>query len=344
MRPFAYARPTTFAQALSLLSPTARPKGGGYDLLDLAKRDVATPAILVDLAHVEDDLPLDRIGAGRGAGPPDGPPNSGPEMVSVGARATLAAIAASPLVQEKCPALADAAREAATPQVRNVATAAGNLLQRPRCAYFRDPFFDCRKRGGTTCPAREGVHDEMAIFGNGVCCATHPSNLATALLALGAEVLVVTSVTPKVVNGRAARAAEFFVAPEEDPLREARIAPGELVREVRVPHAPASAYVEVNQKQSYDWASVACAVVLDVRDGKIADARVALGAVAPVPLLSKAAADALRGKSVRDEAAWAAAADAAVVGATPLPRNVHKVRQLRACVGRAVAAAAARSK
>lgn len=337
MKPFSYARPTTAAEALKLLSPTARPKAGGNDLLDLAKRGVSTPETFVDLS---------RVGGEHPAPPIDGITVAEGGQLEIGARVTLAQIVASPDVARIFPALADAAREAATPQIRNTATLGGNLLQRPRCAYFRDPFFDCLKRGGTSCPAREGVHDEMAIFGNAKCCATHPSNLAVALLVADAAVATITGLDPK--GGLAWRTLDledgFFVRPEDDPLREAAMSPGELLWAAYIPVAPVSAYVEVNQKQSYDWASVACAVVLNVDGGKVQDARVALGAVAPVPLLSKGAADALRGKALRDEAAWDAAAAAACEGATPLRDNRHKVRQLRTVVRRAIEAAAARAK
>ena len=323
MKPFSYVRPTTVADALKLLSATARPKGGGNDLLDLAKRGVSTPEVMVDL-H----------GLAAALAPQD--------TRALAGSATLAEICGE---ASRLPdALKDAAREAATPQIRNTATLAGNLLQRPRCAYFRDPFFDCLKRGGTSCPAREGVHDEMAIFGNARCCATHPSNLATALLALDAQVGIVEGVKPDgSAKLRIVPIAGLLVAPEKDPLREFEIAPGELLAFVFFERAsPVSAYVEVNQKQSYDWAAVACAVVLDVGGDKIKDAWVALGAVAPVPLLAKGAADALRGKLLHDTAAWDAAAAAACEGATPLPRNGHKVRQLRTVVRRAIEAAAKR--
>ncbi|MCE9634942.1 MAG: FAD binding domain-containing protein [Planctomycetes bacterium] len=339
MKPFSYARPTTAADVLKLLSPTARPKAGGNDLLDLAKRGVSTPATLVDLS---------RISVQEGGPRFDGVTVAEGGQLEIGARVTLAQIAASADVLRIFPALADAAAAAATPQIRNVATLGGNLLQRPRCAYFRDPFFDCLKRGGTSCPARDGVHDEMAIFGNAKCCATHPSNLATALLAAPQAGLATITVEIGAKGGLVWRTVElsdgFFVRPEDDPLIEAAIAPGELLWAAFVPAAPVSAYVEINQKQSYDWASVACAVVLDVEGDKIADARIALGAVAPVPLLSEPAAAALRGKGLRDTAAWDAAAAAATQGATPLARNGHKVRQLRAVVRRAIEAAVARSK
>jgi xanthine dehydrogenase YagS FAD-binding subunit len=329
MKPFAYARPETHEEARALLSPTARPKGGGMDLLDLAKGGIATPATMVDLSRI----PLyGKVGSAKGGG------------LLLGGGATLAALAASAEAGKACPALVDAASEAATPQVRHRATVAGNLLQRPRCVYFRDPYFDCLKRGGKTCPSREGNHEEGAIFGNGKCCAVHPSNLAVALSALGGQAdFLVGRDGQEEIHRLAQLDDSFWVAPEEDPLREARVGPGELLVHVAVPSSPASAYEEVNWKQSFDWASASAAVALKLAGGKVEDARVFLGFVAPIPLRSKAAEDALRGKTP-DEAAAAAAGKAATRGATPLPGNAHKVRHLEIAVRRAVLRAAARGR
>ena len=346
MKAFAYARPESVEQVLQLISPTQRPKGGGFDLLDLAKRGVSTPDVLVDLSRVSGTDPKALVGMALG--------DHG--EVTIGARVTLSQIAQSADIAENCPALADAAREAATPQVRNAATIAGNLLQRPRCAYFRDPFFDCRKRGGTTCPAMEGVHDEMAVFGNGLCCATHPSNLAVVLAAVRAEALIASSDRSKDAGKGAGAVAwrsteidsAFFVRPEEDPLREARVAPGELVWQITVPRAAASAYVEINHKQSYDWALVSCCAALDVFEGRIRSSRIVLGGVAPVPWRAEAAEQALISKSATMEATRLAAireaGAAAAKGATPLRDNRSKVRLIEVVVRRAIAAAYARAK
>ncbi len=335
MKAFAYARPRTLPQVTQILSPARRPKGGGFDLLDLAKRGVATPEAFVDLASLEgaEGEAFRAITAKQGGG------------FVLGAGATLAQIASSPLLLQGCPALSDAAAEAATPQVRNAATLAGNLLQRPRCAYFRDPHFDCLRRGGTTCPAMDGVHEEMAVLGNARCCAVHASNLATVLVALDAEAVAFTGakapgdrVTHKLASG-------FFLRPEDDPAgRDTILDPRHLLIEVSVQGAPASAYVEVNHKQSFDWAAAACAVVLRVSGGKVEEARVVLGAVAPVPWRCPGAEAALKGHAPGDAAAIAAAAEASIVGATPLRDNAHKVRLIRAVVRRAAEAAAARSK
>ena len=330
MKPFAYVRPATREEALALLSPTARPKGGGFDLLDLAKAGVSSPDTMVHLAAFQSTGAVDLDG--------DGVPHA---LIDPGI--TLAGLAGNGIVKEHCPAVSDAAGEAATPQVRNVATLAGNLLQRPRCVYFRDPFFDCLKRGGKTCPALEGNHAEAAIFGNGKCCAVHPSNLAAALAALGASVRLVSLLEGKVQERWVCVDEKFFVTPEEDPLREARLSPGDLIDAVSIPANRASAYVEVNQKQSFDWASASCAVALKMEGGKVKEARVVLGAVAPVPWLATEAGEALKGR-VPDEAAAKAAAEAAMKGATPLRDNGHKVAQVRAVVRRAVLKAAERAK
>ena len=327
MKPFAYARPKSLAEVHALLSPTARPKGAGMDLLDLAKNRVSTPDTLVNLAGVPD---LDALDVQAGG------------MANIGCRVTLATLASDPDVAQWLPALADAAGSAATPQVRSVATVAGNLLQRPRCPYFRDPFFDCLKRGGKTCPSKEGEHAEGAIFGNSLCCAVHPSNLAVALLALGGEMTISTGYDAKEGNRTRSAALDpsFFVEPKEDPLREARLEPGELIWMASVKTCKHSAYVEVDQKQSFDWASASAAVALEMEGDRVKSARIALGHVAPVPLLAEEAAAHLAGKGsgdfLRTHAAAREAAKLAVKGATPLRDNAHKARHLEICVGRAI--------
>ena len=335
MRPFAYARPKRMKEAFDLLAAGGCPKGGGYDLLDLAKGGHPTPSILVDMRGIEEGRMSFKVIVAADA------------HLEIGCTTTLADLVASPELGKVSPVLADAAASAATPQVRNVATVAGNLLQRPRCPYFRDLYFDCLKRGGRTCPAMEGDHGEGAVFGNSKCCATHPSNLATALLAMDAVLHLRSLRRGEVDVGkmdmRTIRAAEFFVTPEEDPSRENRLQPGEVIAAITSDHCPASAYVEVDQKQSFDWASASAAVALQMEGAKVKSARVALGAVAPVPLLSEAAAKALEGK-VPDEKAAEAASEAAVKGATPLRDNGHKVQHLRVCVKRAVLKAAERGR
>jgi xanthine dehydrogenase YagS FAD-binding subunit len=329
VKPFALALPRDRDEALALIGPDARPRGGGMDLVDLAKRGVSCPATWVDLRRVPG---LEGVAAADG------------EDTVVGARTTLAALAASERIRARHPALADAAGSAATPQVRAVATLAGNLLQAPRCPYYRDPFFDCLRRGGTTCPSREGEHREGAVLGNDACCAAFGSNLGPALVALGATVRVAAAAGEpgKPARVRDLPVADLFPAPGRG-ARASALEPGELALEVRLAPAPASAYVEVNFKQSFDWAAASCAAALVLEGGKVASARLVLGAAAPVPWRATAAEGLLAGR-VPDDAAARAAGAAAVRGATPLPGNGHKVRLLEVAVRRAILAAAARGR
>lgn len=333
MKPFAYVRPDSLVKAQALLSASRRPKGGGFDLLDLMKKGLLAPEGLVDLGGCGGYGEIHALG--------------GVGMLRVGGGVTLSALAASDLVAAWAPLLADAAGEAATPQVRNRATVAGNLLQRPRCAYFRDPFFPCRRRGGDACPAMEGEHVEGAIFDNSLCCAPHPSNLATALMAAESRVLVLQGVSKEGENVlRELPFDDLLAGPEEDGGSSSRLGDGEVLQAVEVPMAgrtKASAYVEVNHKQSFDWAAVSCAVVLRLGPtGTVSEARIVLGAVSPLPRRATAAEKALVGKAP-DEAAAEAAAKAAVEGATPLRDNGYKVRLVRSVVKRAILRAAARA-
>jgi xanthine dehydrogenase YagS FAD-binding subunit len=240
-------------------------------------------------------------------------------------------------VRQKFTALADAAGHAATPQIRNVATLGGNLLQRPRCWYFRSEDFNCRKKGGSVCYAHEGENQYHAVFGNEVCAIVHPSATATALVALGARLQLKG---PK--GAREVLLEDFFVTPEADVRRENGLEDGELITGVRVA-APApgarSVYLKQGEKESFDWPLADVAVVADCRAGKCARVSVVLGAAAPVPLRARAAEEALSGKVINEETARAAA-KAAVQGATPLARNAYKLPIFEALVRRALLAAA----
>jgi xanthine dehydrogenase YagS FAD-binding subunit len=171
-------------------------------------------------------------------------------VARIGANVTLARLAADPELRRSHLIVADAAGHAATPQRRAMATLGGNLVQRPRCWYFRSETFPCRKKGGATCFAQDGDSSLHAIFGNGVCAAPHPSTIATALVALGARVAIAGK------RAREVELAGFFVAPEADLAREVDLAPGELITGVTLPAAPANlrtAYTKQVAKQSFDW-------------------------------------------------------------------------------------------
>ena len=248
----------------------------------------------------------------------------------LGAAVTLATIAANPTVRKIYPALAEACGSAASPQIRNVATIGGNVLQRPRCWYYRLESYKCLKKGGDVCFAIAGENRYNVIFGGGPVYPTHPS--AVALVAYGASFVVEGAKGP-----RAVPAAEFFVLPDEDPTRENILKPGELLLAIVLPPAAKSrsAYAEVRERAGFDWPLVSVAVSLRVEGGVVTEARVVLGQVATIPWRSISAEKALVGKPVSDATAEAAGR-AAVVGAEPLSDNGYKVELTAALVRRVI--------
>ncbi len=292
-------------------------KAGGVDLTDLMKEGVSQPAALVNLRRIGE---LDFLREEKGA-------------LAIGPLVTLARLAEDPLVVKGASALALAAGWAGTPQVRNLATLGGNLAQRPRCPYFRSELFRCRKKGGSECFAIPGENQDHAVFDNDLCAIVHPSGAATALVALGASL--------KLKGPRGERTLpveQFFVRPAQDVLRENVLQPGELIVEVRVPTGRRSGYVKLMQKQTFDWPLADAAAVLDLDGGTVREARVVLGAAAPVPWRASAVEKALLGKKL-DEASARDAARLATEGATPLDKNRHKLPALQAAVLRSLRAA-----
>jgi len=292
-------------------------KAGGVDVADLMKEGVAQPAALVNLRRVSG---LDFLREEKGA-------------LAIGPLVTLARLSEDPLVVKGASALAAAAGWAGTPQIRNLATLGGNLAQRPRCPYFRSELFHCRKKGGTECFALLGENQDHAVFGNDRCAIVHPSGAATALVALGASL--------KLQGPRGERTLpveQFFVRPEQDVTRENVLQPGELIVEVRVPTGRRGGYVKLMQKQTFDWPLADAAAVLDLDGGIVREARVVLGAAAPVPWRVPGVEKALLGKKL-DQASARDAARLATEGATPLDKNGHKLPALQAAVLRALRAA-----
>jgi xanthine dehydrogenase YagS FAD-binding subunit len=322
MRPFAWVDAGGVAEAIAELGPDAVVKAGGVDLMDLLKEGLIAPKRLVNLRTVKG---LDRLDDDAASG------------LAVGPLVTLARLAAEPVIVSRYRALAEAAGHAATPQIRNMATVGGNLLQRPRCWYFRAASFTCSKKGGSHCPALAGENAYHAIFQNKICAIVHPSSAACALVALGAKLRI----TGK-AGTREVPLETFFVAPEVDVRRENALAAGELITEIRVP-APTkghtSAYTKQGEKESFDWPIAEVAVALERAEGRVTRASVILGAAAPVPYRAKEAESALAGKSI-DDATARAAAKAAVAGATPLAQNGYKVQVFEAIVRRTILRAA----
>jgi xanthine dehydrogenase YagS FAD-binding subunit len=313
MRPFDYTNPTTIDEVIPLLGQNgrdARPLAGGTDLLTLMKADIAAPAQLIDIRHLS-DLPSGVVQAEQG--------------LQLGARTSLAELETNPLIEQRYPALAEAAGTAATPQLRNMATLGGNLLQRPRCWYFRSPHFHCWLKGGDDCPARNGQNQHHALFADGPCVAVHPSDLAPALLAFGAVVRL---------RGRAGERelplADFYAQPTDQRRSETTVADDELVLSVSLPALPEgthSTYLKAMDRKVWAFALAGVAVVLRLGGGsgrRIEDVVLVLSGVAPIPWRSKAAEQVLIGAEA-GAALFARAADAALAEAQPLAHNRYKV-------------------
>jgi xanthine dehydrogenase YagS FAD-binding subunit len=322
MRAFRYERADDAAGAVALLerSPGARYLGGGTNLVDLMRLGVESPTLLVDVSHLAADAIEETAGGG----------------LRIGAAVTNSALAADLAVRERYPVLAEAVLNGASGQLRNLATVGGNLLQRTRCAYFQDVTKPCNKREpGSGCPARDGEHRNLAILGSSeACVATHPSDMAVALAALDATVHVEGPEGP-----RSLPLVGFHRLPGDEPERDTQLAPGELVTAVELPPLPFAArsrYRKVRERASFAFAVVSAAAALDVRDGTVADARLALGGVAHAPWRALAAEDVLRGAPASAET-FAAAAEAAVAGARPLRDNAYKVTLVRNVVARLLA-------
>ena len=298
-------------------------KSGGIDLLDLMKEGLLAPAGVTSLSGV----------AGLSAIEPQS--DGG---LRIGALVTLARLASDETVRKLYPSLADAVGASASLEIRNAATLGGNILQRPRCWYFRAAEFRCLRKGGGHCYAIDGENQHHAIFDNRFCAIVHPSTSATALVALGAEVELVDA------DGATRRVAleEFFVGPDKDVQRENDLRPHEILTAVLLPNAASlkMAHLKLSQKQSFDWPLVDVAVALDLAsDGTCRKATIVLGAVAPTPRRARAAEAALAGKPVDAQSA-AAAGRAALEGATPLSKNAYKAPMLETLVRRAALQAA----
>ncbi len=317
MRPFRFERATDAPRAVALLGDAtdACYLGGGTNLVDLMRLGVETPKTLIDVTRLVDH---DRIDETDGGG------------LRIGAAVRNSDLAADPRVRERYPVLAEAVLHGASGQLRNLATVGGNLLQRTRCAYFTDVTKPCNKRApGTGCPAREGHHHNHAIFGHSEhCVATHPSDMAVALAALGASVHVLGS-----AGARTIPIPGFHRLPEDAPHRDTLLEPGELITAIELGPPPGSQtrqrYRKVRERRSFAFALVSVAAVLDLDDGGAArDVRIALGAVAHVPWRASAAEEALRGGPITEERVTEAA-QAELEQARPLRENDYKVQLAR---------------
>jgi xanthine dehydrogenase YagS FAD-binding subunit len=309
MKAFAYERATDAASAVAAVDGDAMYLGGGTNLVDLMKLGVHSPARLVDVSRLSDDR-IEEL--------PDG-------GLRIGGAVRNSDLAADPVVRERYPLLAQALLSGASGQLRNMATVAGNLLQRTRCAYFQDVSKPCNKRRpGSGCPAREGDHRNLAILGHSeACVATHPSDMAVAMAAIGAAVQVLGHGGTRTIP-----LPGLHRLPDDEPHRDTVLEPGDLIAAVELPalaFARRSTYRKVRDRASFSFAvaSIAAAVALD-DDHTVRESRIAFGGLAHVPWRATRAEQALRGAPASAQS-FAAAADAELEQARPLRDNAFKV-------------------
>ncbi|WP_329625263.1 xanthine dehydrogenase family protein subunit M [Streptomyces sp. NBC_01255] len=316
MYPFVFSKAATESAALAAGADGARYIAGGTTLVDLMRETVERPSRLVDI----NGLPYRDITVSS-------------EGLRVGALVRMSELAAHPDVRSHYPVIAQSLELGAFAQLRNMASIGGNLMQRPRCPYFRDVYSACNRRSpGTGCDAVDGDNRMQAVLGGSAhCVATHPSDLAVALVALDAVVHLRST-----AGTRAVPVAEFFLRPGNTPHREQDLRPGELITSVHVPagpHTRRSGYLKVRDRQSYEFALASAAVALDIRGSVIRGARVAVGGVATVPWRLPRVERALVGARP-GRATWTEAAARAADGARALSGNAFKIRLLERTVRR----------
>ena len=325
MNRFEVITPADLASASRLLAQDGHVAfAGGVDVVDLMKQGIVSPTALVNLKGLKELGGIEVRPSGE---------------LRLGATAKLSEVAEHPAIRARFTAIAEAASETATPQIRNLGTVGGNLLQRPRCWYFRNPDVNCLKKSGDKCYAFGGLNRYHAILGGDPAFIVHPSNLAPALIAMRASATIVGPAGKRTIE-----LEKFFTLPAVDPKRENSLKPGEIITEVIVPAPSASVsshYLEAREKQSFDWPLVSVAIALDRGPGAktIRDARVVMGAVAPVPWRSHEAEAALKAGPL-DEPRARAAAKAALKGAQPMTDNAYKVVMAKVIVRRAIMSAA----
>jgi xanthine dehydrogenase YagS FAD-binding subunit len=324
MRPFEYVSPRSRTQALSLLSATwgnIEILAGGTDLLALMKDDVVAPKRLINIKDIKD---LQGV-------------SSNAQGLRIGALATLGDLADDDSVRKNYPALAEALMEAASPQIRTLATLGGNLCQRPRCWYFRNGFGLLPKDEVGKELVANGENRYHAILGNeGPAKFVSPSTVAPILIAYGAKIRLEG---PE--GERELPLEKFFVIPKSESEREHNLRPNEIVTEIVIPSDSnvRAAHYELRQKEVFDWPLAVTGVALKMRGSNVESARIVLGYVAPVPWPSPEAEQALLGQPINKDTAQKAA-EAALTNAKPLSHNAYKVKLARVAVTRAILKAA----
>jgi xanthine dehydrogenase YagS FAD-binding subunit len=320
MDPFQYTKPATVNDAMtSVTASGAKFVAGGTTLIDLMKLNVERPTALVDINIV----PLDHIEPQAEGG------------LKIGALVRNSDLAHDSRVQQMYPVLSEALLSGASPQLRNMATTGGNLLQRTRCYYFRDTNYACNKRDpGSGCSAIDGYNRMHAILGTSEhCIATHPSDMAVAMMALGATIHLNSA-----GGERSVPITEFYLPPGNTPDRENVLRKGEIITHVTLPALPSSAkshYLKRRDRASYEFALASAAVIVEINGNKIRKAQIALGGVGTRPWRSLEAERELAGGDV-SERAFRKAAEAALHSAKPYRNNGFKVELAKRTLVRAL--------
>jgi len=309
MQTFKYVQPKSLSDAAGISEKekdAAILFAGGIDVLGLIKNDIISPSEVINLKAIPG---LDKIEYTAGEG------------LKIGALTTVNEIAEHPVIMEKFSVLYEAAKEVASPQLRNVGTIGGNICQRPRCWYFREDF-DCIRKGGDICYAIGGENKYHCIVGGGPCYIVHPSDIAVALVALNAEFAV--------TNGKEFRkvlANKFFILPGQNSLQENILKPGEILTEIFIPDLPSSAgsrYIKFTERNVWDFAIVSVAAVVNKSGNKINSAKIVFGGVAPIPWLDEDLNSMLIGMELSDESIEAVAVNT-LMDAEPMEKNEYKI-------------------
>jgi xanthine dehydrogenase YagS FAD-binding subunit len=319
MEAFQFNQAKTVNSALKAVRSQTEAKfvAGGTTLIDLMKLNVETPKKVVDI----NSLPLTQI---------ESMPDGG---LKIGAMVRNSDLAHDPAVQQRYAVLSEALLSGASPQLRNMATTGGNLLQRTRCYYFRDTAYPCNKRNpGSGCPAIDGYNRIHAILGTSEhCIATHPSDMAVAMMALEATVHIQGA-----SGERRVPLNDFYLLPGSTPNRENVLAPGDLITHVTLPplaDGTRSHYLKLRDRASYEFALASAGVVVSTSGNRIERVRIALGGVGTKPWRSMEAEQALEGREA-NESNFRAAAEAALKGAKPRHDNAFKVDLAKRCLTR----------
>jgi xanthine dehydrogenase YagS FAD-binding subunit len=309
MQTFKYVQPKSLSDAAGISEKDGDAAvlfAGGTDVLGLIKNDIISPSKVINLKSIPG---LNKIDYTNGAG------------LKIGALTTVNEIAEHPVIMKKFAVLSEAAKEVASPQLRNVGTIGGNICQRPRCWYFREEF-DCIRKGGEICYAIGGENKYHCVVGGGPCYIVHPSDIAVALVALNAEFTI--------TNGRDLRnvsADKFFVLPEQNSLQENILKPGEILAEIFIPEPPSSAgsrYIKFTERNVWDFAIVSVAAVVNKNGNKINSAKIVFGGVAPKPWIDENLTRMLNGMELSDQSIEAAAANT-LMDAEPMEKNDYKI-------------------